>query len=44
MYWDFFSDMDENTVEWGESYKLMMDYAGKKFTQHLNNTYKRMCR
>lgn len=44
MYWDFFSDMDENTVEWGESYKLMMDYASKKFTQHLNNTYKRMCR
>jgi len=44
MYWDFFSDMDENTVEWGESYKLMVDYASKKFTEHLKNTYQRECR
>lgn len=44
MYWDFFSDMDDNSVEWEESYKLMLDYASKKFTQHLKNTYKQKCR
>ena len=43
MYWDFFSDMDENTVEWGESYKLMMDYASKKFTEKLRNNYQWSC-
>ena len=39
MYWDFFSDMDENTPEWGASYQYILKYAEDKFTNKLKEYY-----
>jgi len=43
MYWDFFSDMDDNSVEWGKSYELMLNYGIDKFTEKLRNNYQWSC-
>ena len=43
MYWDFFSDMDENTPEWGVSYQYILKYAEDKFTNKLKEYYHIKC-
>ena len=43
MYWDFFSDMDENTPEWGASYQYILKYAEDKFTNKLKEYYHIKC-
>jgi len=44
MYWDFFSDMDDNSKEWEKSYNFMIRYADEKFTEMLKTLYQSICK
>ena len=43
MYWDFFSDMDDNTSEWSDSYKFMVKYLKSTFENELRQNYHLNC-
>ena len=43
MYWDFFSDMDDNSAEWTSSYYFMLKYINDKFLNELRKNYHMNC-
>jgi hypothetical protein len=43
MYWDFFSDMDDNSSEWSDSYKFMVKYLKSTFENELRQNYHLNC-
>jgi hypothetical protein len=43
MYWNFFSDMDDNSKEWVNSYRLMLKYIEDKFLDKLKEHYHINC-
>lgn len=43
MYWDFFSDMDDNSKEWTSSYYFMIRYINDNFVEKLKQHYHMNC-
>ena len=43
MYWVYFSDMDDNSQEWGATYRLLVHYIEDKFGDKLKKTYHINC-
>jgi len=43
MYWDFFSDMDDNSKEWASSYYFMIRYINDNFVEKLKQHYHMNC-
>ena len=43
MYWDFFSDMDDNSNEWTAAYHFMVRYINNNFVDKLKQNYHMNC-
>ena len=43
MYWDFFSDMDDNSDEWTSAYHYMERYINNNFVNKLRENYHLNC-
>ena len=43
MYWDFFSDMDDNSDEWTSAYHYMERYINNNFVNKLRENYQLNC-
>jgi len=43
MYWDFFSDMDDNSDEWTSAYYYMVRYINNNFVNKLRQNYHLNC-
>lgn len=43
MYWDFFSDIDDNSKEWASAYYFMEQYINDNFVDKLRQNYQLNC-
>ena len=43
IYWDYFSDVDNSSPEWGEAYKMMEKYAMDKYGERLRLMHQYVC-
>jgi len=43
MYWDFFSDIDDNSKEWTSAYYFMKQYINDNFVDKLRQNYQLNC-
>jgi hypothetical protein len=43
MYWDFFSDIDDNSKEWTSAYYFMEQYINDNFVDKLRQNYQLNC-
>jgi hypothetical protein len=43
IYWDYFSDVDDSSPEWGEAYKMMDKYARDKYGEKLRLMHQYVC-
>ena len=43
MYWDLFSDMDDNSEEWTSSYYFMVKYINDNFIEKVKQNYHMNC-
>jgi hypothetical protein len=43
MYWNYFANIDDNSVEWGEIYYDMFEYIKNKYGEKIIEYYKINC-
>lgn len=43
MYWNYFANIDDNSVEWGEIYYDMVEYIKNKYGEKIIEYYKINC-
>lgn len=43
MYYDYFGDMDDASVEWAEIYQKIMDYVKIKHSNRIISLYNKIC-
>lgn len=43
MYWDFFSNIDDDSREWTQMFKAMEKYIEDNFGEELRNDYRSRC-
>ena len=43
IYWDYFSDVNNSSPEWGEAYRMMEKYAKDKYGERLRLMHQYTC-
>jgi hypothetical protein len=43
MYWTYFSDVDDNSKEWGIMYRTMIEYINDKYGEEIKKYYHINC-
>jgi hypothetical protein len=43
MYWTYFSDIDDNSKEWGIMYRTMVEYINDKYGEEIKKYYHINC-